>query len=612
MARCAWLRANASELRMLSYTPPLKDIQFVLSDLLDAPAKLAGFPAFSEIDAALMEQVIEEAGRFGSKVLFPLNAVGDREGARYENGTVRTPPGFADAYGQFREAGWPGLSCAPEDGGQGLPQLLECVIYEILNSANHGWTMYPALVHGAYACLRRHANEELKARYLPKLASGEWLTTMCLTEPHAGSDLGLGRTRAVPHADGGCRISGTKIFISGGEHDLTENIVHLVLARLPDGAPGSKGISLFLVPKFLPDGERNAAHCTGIEHKMGLRGSATCTMQFDGATGWLVGEPHRGLAAMFVMMNAARLLVGIQGLGHAETAYQNALAYARERLQMKAVNRPADRQREVADPIVMHPAVQRLLMTQRVWIEGGRMLAYWTGLLLDTAEHHPDPAERAAMNEQLALITPVVKTLLTDQGCQGASQALQVFGGHGFVCETGIEQYMRDVRITTIYEGTNEIQAIDLLMRKVLSDGGARLDILLTQIERTAREEQQDRLSGYADTVLGITKRVREVTQAIAKAAVEQPELPYRVAGEALRLVGHCSLAWLWLRAARIAVELRAQDQVFYDAKRDTARYYFTYVLPEVEQLFAVIDGCVYDAESERGTFPADLLIQFS
>jgi alkylation response protein AidB-like acyl-CoA dehydrogenase len=587
---------------MLRYTPPLKDIRFVLTALLDAPATLAGFPAFSDIDDALMHQVISEAGRFGSEVLFPLNAAGDREGARFEDGAVRTPAGFAEAYRQFREGGWPGLSCVPEDGGQGLPQLLECVVYEILNSANHGWTMYPALVHGAYACLKRHANEELKARYLPKIASGEWLPTMCLTEPDAGSDLGRGRTKAVPHDEGSYRISGTKIFISGGEHDLTDNIVHLVLARLPDGVPGSKGISLFLVPKFLPDGERNEVHCAGIEHKMGLRGSATCTMQFNAATGWLVGEPHRGLAAMFVMMNAARLLVGIQGLAHAETAYQNALAYSRERLQMRAVNRPAGRENEPADPIVMHPAVQRLLMTQRAGIEGGRMLAYWTGLLLDTAEHHGDAAERAAANEQLALITPVVKTILTDQGCQGASQALQVFGGHGFISETGIEQYSRDARITTIYEGTNEIQAIDFLMRKVLSDGGARLNAFLAQIEWTARDGPQ---CGFEVKVLGLTQRVRGVMQAIAKA---QPELAYRIAGEALRLAGHCALAWLWLRAARIAVERRADDPVFHDAKRDTARYYFTYVLPEVEQLFAVIGGCLQGSEADETRFPADLL----
>ncbi|MDB5771244.1 MAG: acyl-CoA dehydrogenase [Burkholderia sp.] len=587
---------------MLRYTPPLKDIHFVLTVLLDAPATLAGFPAFSDIDDALMQQVIREAGRFGSEVLFPLNAVGDREGARFEDGAVRTPAGFGEAYRQFREGGWPGLSCVPEDGGQGLPQLLECVVYEILNSANHGWTMYPALVHGAYACLKRHANEELKARYLPKIASGEWLPTMCLTEPDAGSDLGRGRTKAVPHDEGSYRISGTKIFISGGEHDLTDNIVHLVLARLPDGVPGSKGISLFLVPKFLPDGERNEVHCAGIEHKMGLRGSATCTMQFNAATGWLVGEPHRGLAAMFVMMNAARLLVGIQGLAHAETAYQNALAYSRERLQMRAVNRPAGRENEPADPIVMHPAVQRLLMTQRAGIEGGRMLAYWTGLLLDTAEHHGDAAERAAANEQLALITPVVKTILTDQGCQGASQALQVFGGHGFISETGIEQYSRDVRITTIYEGTNEIQAIDFLMRKVLSDGGARLNAFLAQIEWTARDGPQ---CGFEAKVLGLTQRVRGVMQAIAKA---QPEFAYRIAGEALRLAGHCALAWLWLRAARIAAERRADDPVFLDAKRDTARYYFTYVLPEVEQLFAVIGGCLQGSEADETRFPADLL----
>ena len=592
---------------MFSYTAPLKDMQFVLNHVLDAPAILAALPAFADVDADLMQQVTEQAGRFAGEILAPLNAPGDRAGCRFDNGAVSTPAGFADAYRQFCDAGWPALACAPEYGGQGLPHVLNGVLFEMLSSANLGWTMYPGLLHGAYACLSQHASNELKAYYLPKIVSGEWLATMCLTEAHAGSDLGLLRTKAVPSADGSFSISGSKIFISGGEQDMTENIVHLVLARLPDAPAGSKGVSLFLVPKFLPDGARNALHCSAIEHKMGIHGSATCSMQFDGATGWLIGAPNRGLAAMFVMMNSARLHVGLQGLGIAEAAYQNSLTYAQERLQLKAVNRPPQRQHEAADPIVMHPAVQRLLMTQRAYVEGGRMLAYWTGLMLDRAEGDPDPATRAALHEQVSLITPIVKSILTEQGFQGASQALQVFGGHGFICETGIEQSLRDARVTMIYEGTNEIQAIDLVLRKVLADGGARLEHFLAQIDQTA--QQQGAFAFHAATLLNLTRRTRAACRAIAQHALAQPALPYRVAGEVLRLIGHCALAWLWLRAARTALGMASHDPAFHRSKQDTACYYFTYVLPEVEQLLGVIDACVQaSGDSTHNAFPSDLM----
>jgi alkylation response protein AidB-like acyl-CoA dehydrogenase len=582
---------------MLSYTPPLKDIQFVLFDLLQAPAVLNAYAPFAEVDRDLMQQVVEQAGRFAQEVLFPLNAAGDA-GCRFENGAVHTPAGFADAYRQYREAGWPGLTCAPEDGGQGLPHVLNGVLLEMLNSANMGWTMYPGLLHGAYACLVQHGSAELKARYLPQIVSGEWAVTMGMTEPHAGSDLGLLRATATPAGDGSFRITGTKIFMSGGEQDMTDNLIHLVLARLPGAPAGTRGLSLFLAPKVLPDGARNAAHCIGIEHKMGLRGSATCAMQFDGATGWLIGEPNHGLNAMFAMMNTARLFVGSQGIGVAELAYQNALAYARERVQMKAVDRPASRQQETADPIVMHPAVQRLLMTQRAYIEGGRMLACWTGLTLDGARHHPDADMRHLMHEQLALITPIVKAMLTEQAFRGASQALQVFGGHGFISETGIEQTVRDIRVAMIYEGTNEIQAIDLLLRKILADGGERLQRFLAQVEQTATAEPAGSLASEAGTLLETTRSIRAVVQALLEASVNQPQTPYRIADEMLRLVGHCALAWLWLRAARIAEQMQEQDPVFYGGKRDTARYYFTYVFPEVQQLLGVVNACLRDGNS--------------
>jgi hypothetical protein len=578
---------------MAGYTAPLKDMQFVLSELFDAPAALAQLPRYEEVDADLIAQVLEEAGRFAAEVLFPLNASGDREGCRFDKGTVATPAGFAQAYLQFREAGWPALNCDAEHGGQQLPHVLNTALYEMLSAANHGWTMYPGLLHGAYACLRAHANEELKACYLPKIASGEWLPTMCLTEPAAGSDLGLLRTKAVPADDSSYRISGNKIFISGGEQDLTDNIVHLVLARLPDASAGSKGISLFLVPKVLPDGTRNAVHCTGIEHKMGLRGSATCSMQFDGATGWLVGEPHHGLAAMFVMMNAARLNTGIQALGVADAAYQQAAAYADERLQLKAPVRPG-RESEAADPIIMHPSVQRLLKTQRAIVEGGRMLAYWTALQLDAAEHHSDAAARHALHEQVSLITPVIKAMFSEQGFQSTSLALQVFGGHGYICETGIEQYMRDVRVMMLYEGTNEIQGVDLLVRKVLGDGGKRLDGFLAQIEEYAQAETNGPVQAWAHLLLDLTRQTGMAAQSVA-ATAKRPELPYQVAGDMLRLVGHCALAWCWLRAASIACAREDEDPAFFKAKQDTARHYFTCLMPETLQLLGVIEAALSD-----------------
>jgi len=582
---------------MFQYQPPLKDIQFVLADMFQAASVLQQYPKFAEVDQDLIQQVVEEAGRFASEILFPLNAVGDAEGCRYDNGQVKTPKGFGEAYRKFCEAGWPGLACDPEYGGQGLPHTVNNVLYEMLNATNLAWTMFPGLLHGAYSCIHRYATEDIKNTYLPKIVSGEWLATMCLTEPHAGSDLGLLRTKAIPNDDGSYRITGTKIFISGGDQDITENIVHLVLARLPDAPAGSKGISLFVVPKVFPEGDqagqRNSLSCTGIEHKMGIHGSPTCTMQFDDAKGWLIGEPHRGLAAMFIMMNSARIQVGIGGVGIAETAYQNALTYANERVQSRAVNRPESRKTEAADPIVMHPAVQRLLMTQRAWLEGGRMLTYYSALLLDGAEHHPDPAQRKEMDEQLALLTPIIKALMTDQGFAGASQALQVYGGHGFVCETGIEQYMRDVRITMIYEGTNEIQAIDLLMRKILADNGRRLNQLLDTIDESASQNSDTRLDYAADAIRNLTQTIRTLMPKIGEAALTQPALPYHVASEVLRLVGHGVMSWLWLKAALTAQQQRDNDPAFYNAKQHTANYYFTFLLPETQQLAGVIESCL-------------------
>lgn len=528
----------------MHYQPPTADQAFLLFDVLRADATLRPLAAFAEADRPLLEQVLEEAGKFVGDVVAPLQAVGDAPGCRFEAGRVTTPPGFADAYRQFWQAGWPSLACAPEDGGQGLPWVVEGVLYENLSAANHGWTMAPGLLHGAYECLKHHGSEELKARYLEKIASGEWLATMCLTEPHAGSDLGLARTQGVPQADGSHRIAGTKIFISGGEHDLTDNIVHLVLAREPGAPAGPKGLSLFVAPKVLPDGQRNGIHCERIEEKMGLHGSPTCVLRFDGAVGWRVGEAGRGLQAMFVMMNAARLHVALQGVGLLDAAWQKAAAYARERVQMRA---PAGlRGPGAADPIERHPAMRRILDTERAWIDGLRVLAYRTGLELDVARQHPEAARRAAAQQWCSLATPVLKAVCTEQGFTGASRCLQVFGGHGYVKEWGIEQIVRDSRIAMIYEGTNEIQAIDLVARKVLPDGGAALGAMFDGLLAELGPEDTER-----DACARRFGELRALAGELARLAEAHPALPYEAADDFLRATGLALLAWAWRLIAR-------------------------------------------------------------
>jgi alkylation response protein AidB-like acyl-CoA dehydrogenase len=528
----------------MNFQPTLSDIHFILHEVLKAPVHLQTLPALAEVDADLMRQVLDEAGKFVGDVVAPLNRVGDEVGCQFANGQVTTPPGFKEAYRAFWQAGWPSLACASEDGGQGLPGVLEAVLYEMLSGANHGWTMAPGLLHGAYECIKHHASDELKACYLEKVATGEWLATMCLTEPQAGSDLGLVRTKALPQADGSYRLCGTKIFISGGEHDLTDNIVHLVLARLPDAPPGPKGLSLFLAPKCMSDGTRNAVHCERIEEKMGLHGSATCVMRFDEATGWIVGEPGRGLNAMFVMMNAARLHVGLQGIGLLDAAWQKADAYAKERRQMRAPLRGTSAAE--ADLIIEHPAMRRILDTQRAWIDGGRVLAYKTALELDIIKHHPDSARKAEAERWCSLVTPVLKAAWTAQAFHGGSGCLQVFGGHGYVREWGIEQIVRDARVAMIYEGTNEIQAIDLLVRKVLADGGTGMLALLQQLG--------DALD--ATDALHVTARAQmaalcDLTCQLAQANPGDKALAYWVADDYLRAVALTLLAWAWTQIGR-------------------------------------------------------------
>jgi alkylation response protein AidB-like acyl-CoA dehydrogenase len=530
---------------MNHFKPNTPDTAFILFNVLNAEQTLRALPALAEhADRALLDQVLEEAGKFVGEVVAPLNREGDEIGAQWKDGHVTSPPGFRDAYQAFWQAGWPALSAAEQDGGQGLPAVLEAVLYENLSGANHGWTMAPGLLHGAYECIKHHASDELKARYLEKVATGEWLATMCLTEPHAGSDLGLVRTKAVPQADGRFALSGTKIFISGGEHDLTDNIVHLVLARLPDSPPGPKGLSLFLVPKFYEDGSRSAVVCERIEEKMGLHGSPTCVMRFDEAAAWLVGEPGKGLNAMFVMMNAARLHVGLQGIGLLEGAWQKAHAYAQERRQMRAPGGNA--KAGEADLIELHPAVRRILDAQRGWIDAGRVLAYRTALELDTLKHHGDADRCSAANRWCALVTPVLKAAWTDQGFHGASACLQVFGGHGYVREWGVEQCVRDARVAMIYEGTNEIQAIDLLLRKTLPDGAEALLALLAELGQDLGQSPASQRTALA--LADFQTFVRDQLVPATRAADAPADLAHWLADDFLRALAMLLMAWACTR----------------------------------------------------------------
>ncbi|SFF44529.1 hypothetical protein SAMN04488120_104166 [Fontimonas thermophila] len=574
---------------MPQYTPPLRDMHFVLHELLDATTALKQLPRYADFDAETLNQILEEAGKFAKEVIFPLNQSGDAEGCtRHADGSVSTPKGFKEAYRQFCEAGWPALACEPDYGGQGLPELVRSVQYEMLNSANQSWTMYPGLTHGAYAALVAHGTPEQKQTYLPKLISGEWTGTMCLTEPHCGTDLGILRTKAEPLADGSYAITGTKIFISSGEHDLAENIVHLVLARLPDAPAGTKGISLFIVPKFLPRadgtlGERNGVVCGAIEHKMGIHGNATCVMNFDRARGWMVGEPNKGLNAMFVMMNGARLGVGMQSLGLAEVAYQNSLAYAKERHQMRSLSGPKAKDKP-ADPIIVHPDVRRMLLTQKAYTEAARAFCYWVALMIDQEHHHPDENVRKDCADLVALLTPVVKAFITDNTFESTNLGLQVFGGHGFIKEWGMEQYVRDARINMIYEGTNTIQSLDLIGRKVLSDGGARLMKFgkLVQAfiaENNGREDMKE----FIEPLMDLGNKVTQLTGEIGAKAMKNPEEIGAAAVPYLRVVGHLVYAWLWARMARIALDKPSDG--FYQAKLATARFYFAKLLPETAML---------------------------
>ena len=576
---------------MPQYTPPLRDMKFVLHELLGVEDTLKALPRHAETGRDLIDQVLEEGGKFCAEVLFPINRSGDEEGCRYEgDGVVKTPKGFKEAWEQFKEGGWPTLTCDPAYGGQGLPHVVGMPFQEMMNSANQAWTMYPGLTHGAYDCLHEHGTPEQKALYLPKLVSGEWTGTMCLTEPHCGTDLGMLRSRAEPQADGSYRISGTKIFISSGEHDLAENIVHLVLARLPDAPQGTKGISLFIVPKFVPNadgslGARNGIKAARIEEKMGIHANATCVMDLDGAAGWLVGEPNRGLQAMFVMMNAARIGVGMQSLGLMEAAYQNSLAYAKERTQGRSLTGPKAADKP-ADPIIVHPDVRRMLLTQKAYTEAHRAFAYWLALKADEAACAADEDARKDAEDMLALLTPVVKAFITDNGFQCAVLAQQVFGGHGYIREWGMEQYVRDARINMIYEGTNTIQSLDLLGRKVLGDNGAKLRKFGALVrELIEREGTRDDMAEFVNPLADLGEKVEKLTMEIGMKAFQSPDEAGAAAVDYLRVIGHLVTGYFWARMARIALDRQDSGDPFYKAKLATARFYFAKLMPETAAL---------------------------
>ncbi len=579
---------------MPSYKAPVDEYRFVMDEVLDAK-ELSALPGYEDATPDLIASILEEAAKFSETVLHPLNQRGDIEGCAYENGTVRTPAGFKEAYDQYTEAGWAGLSCSPQYGGQGLPHTLGFVAEEFICSANLSFGIYPGLTNGAYGAIEAHASENLKSLYLPKMANGEWSGTMCLTEPHCGTDLGLIKTRAVPAGDGSYKIAGTKIFISAGEHDLTRNIVHLVLAKLPDAPSGTKGISLFLVPKFLPDangepGPRNGARCGSIEHKMGIKASATCVMNFDDATGWLIADPNQGMRAMFTMMNAARLGVGIQGLGIAEVARQNALIYAKDRLQgrsltgTKAPDKPAD-------PIIVHPDVRKNLLEAKAFTEAARALAVLVGLNIDRSLHHPDAEAREQANDFVALLTPVIKAYYSDMGVDIAIKMQQLYGGHGYIREWGMEQFVRDARISMLYEGANAIQALDLVGRKLPQNGGRAMRAFLAMIEAEIEEAITSRAPGdIAGPLAEAVGELQKATGWLVQNAFANADEAGGAAADYLRIFALVSLGWMWLKLSRAAHRKMQEgdgNEQYYDAKIKTARFFAQKMLPEVNSRLA-------------------------
>jgi butyryl-CoA dehydrogenase len=581
---------------MVSYKAPLRDMRFALYEMHDVEG-LTKYPGYAEMGRDLLDPVLDECAKFCEEVLFPLNRSADEEGCHFENGVVRAPKGFIDAYNLYREGGWGGFASPPEWGGQGLPHVIGTLIEEMQCSSNLSFNLYGGLTQGAIRAILSHASQELKEKYVPAMVEGKWTGTMCLTEPHCGTDLGQIRTRAVPVGDGTYKITGTKIFITGGEHDLTENIIHLVLAKLPDAPKGVKGISLFLVPKVMVKddgklGPRNGVACGAVEHKMGIKGSATCVMNFDDATGWLVGEPHKGMRAMFTMMNAARIGVGIQGIGLGEVSYQGATAYARERLQGRSLS-GAKYPDKVADPIIVHPDVRRMLLTMRATTEGTRSLAIWVSRALDVLTHSEDPKEKQDAEDFVALMTPIVKALSTDLGFEATNIGMQVLGGHGFIRENGMEQYVRDARIAQLYEGTNGIQALDLVGRKLPAHAGRFLRHFFHPVQAYIEAKVEDEALGpFVQPLAKAFVRLQQATAHIAQKGMANPEEAGAAATEYLRLFGLVALAFMWCKAAEVALPKAGTGEDgdgFYKAKVNTARFYVERILPQTSGLFAGI-----------------------
>ena len=571
---------------MPEFNAPLRDMRFVLHEVFEAPALWARLPALADhVDADTADAILEEAAKVTGQLIAPLNRSGDEEGAQWQAGQVSTPKGFKSAYDTYIEGGWVGLSGNPEFGGLGMPKMLAVQFEEMLYGANSSFALYSALTSGACLAIDAHASHDLKSTYLPPLYEGRWAGSMCLTEAHSGTDLGIIRTRAEPQADGSFNISGSKIFITGGDQDLTENIIHLVLAKLPDAPAGPRGISLFLVPKVLVNadgslGHGNAVSCGSIEHKMGIKASATCVINFDAARGWLIGEANKGLAAMFTMMNYERLSIGIQGIGCAEASYQNARTYARERLQSRAPT-GAVAPDKMADPIIVHPDVRRMLLSMKAMTEGGRAFASYVGQQLDLAKFSTEPQEQQEASALVALLTPVAKAFFTDTGFDSCVLGQQVFGGHGYIREWGQEQLVRDVRIAQIYEGTNGIQALDLLGRKVLANGGVTLRMFTAQIRDFATQPGKP----YARELLEAVQRLEDLSDWLQARARVNPNETGAACVEYLHLFGYVAYAWLWARMADVAQRSLSADPAFYSAKLATARFYFNRLLPRTLSL---------------------------